>query len=247
MFRQHDLVPSEHMGRAMHVWRYGHFGPPVLVMPSAAGMAHEWEAHGMVEALADHLDGGKLKLYCSESNVAEAWTRRDSDPRWRIHRHMAFERYVVNELVPRIREDCQSPATPIAITGTSLGALYAVNFALKFPEIFRWALGLSGRYDVSWLTDGYTDGDVYFSNPVAYVPGLGGPALERVRAHTFLTLVCGQGRWEDGNIEDTHRLADLLESKGIPHERDLWGHDVDHSWAWWKREVRFHLERHLLR
>lgn len=247
MFRQHDLVPSEHMGRRMHVWRYGHFGPPLLVMPSAAGMAHEWEAHGMVEKLGDYLEGGKLKLYCSESNVAEAWTRKDSDPRWRIQRHMAFERYVVEELVPKIREDCASDSIPIAITGTSLGALYAANFALKFPEIFRWALCLSGRYDVAWLTDGYVDGDVYFSNPVAYVPGLEGDALERVRRNTHLTLVCGQGRWEEGNIEDTHRLADLLEAKGIPHERDLWGHDVDHSWTWWERQTRFHLKRHLLR
>ena len=53
MFRKHELVPSEAMGRKMHLWRYGHYGSPVLVFPSASGMAHEWEANGMVEALGD--------------------------------------------------------------------------------------------------------------------------------------------------------------------------------------------------
>jgi len=73
MFRSHDLIPSEAMGREMHVWRFGDFGAPLIVFPSASGMAHEWDAHGMVEALAELIDGGKLKLYCIESNVAEAW------------------------------------------------------------------------------------------------------------------------------------------------------------------------------
>ena len=34
-----------------------------------------WEAQGMIDALAPLLEGGRLKLYCPESNVAEAWTR----------------------------------------------------------------------------------------------------------------------------------------------------------------------------
>ena len=104
MFKKHELVPSESMGRSVHLWRYGHYGPPVIVFPSAAGMAHEWEAHGMIEALADWLDDGKLKLYCTESNVAEAWTRKESDPAWKIQRHRAFESYISEELAPMIRD-----------------------------------------------------------------------------------------------------------------------------------------------
>ena len=87
MLRQHDLVESGAMGRRMHVWRYGHYGPPMLVFPSASGMAHEWEANGMIDTLADWLNDGKLKLYCTESNVAEAWTRKDEPPHIRIKRH----------------------------------------------------------------------------------------------------------------------------------------------------------------
>jgi len=242
MFRKHELIPSQSMGRNVHLWRFGHFGMPLLVFPSAAGMAHEWDAHGMIEALAPLIDRGRIKVYCSESNVAEAWTRKEGPIEWRLERHHAFERYVVSELVPWIRDDCRSPEIRVAATGTSLGALYAANFALKFPEIFHWALCMSGRYDIQWLTDGFSNQDIYFNNPMAYVPNLDGEALERVRRNTHLILVCGQGKWENGNIEDTHRFADILGAKGISHQRDLWGHDVSHEWIWWKRQALHHLQ-----
>jgi esterase/lipase superfamily enzyme len=246
MFKQHDRIPSHHLDRHVHLWRYGHYGPPLLVMPSAAGMAHEWEAGGMVGALADWLEEGRLKLYCSESNVAEAWTRRDGSPEWRIRQHMAFERYVVDELVPLIRRDCHSDSIRIAVTGTSMGAFFAANLALKYPSVFHYALCLSGRYDATRMTDGFSNEDVYFSNPMAFVPHMSGACLEAVRHNTHLTLVCGQGRWENGNIEDTRQFADILRNKGISHECDLWGHDVDHSWDWWRPQARHHLSRSLI-
>src|SRR5690606_32976777 len=84
MFQSHELLPGRVMGRPMHLWRYGHFGKPLLVFPTAAGFAHEWAAHDMVAALAELLDGGRLKLYCTESNVAEAWTRREQPAEQRI-------------------------------------------------------------------------------------------------------------------------------------------------------------------
>lgn len=243
MFRKHELVPSVAMGRKVHLWRYGHYGMPILVFPSAAGMAHEWDAHGMVDALADLIDAGKIKLYCTESNVAEAWTRKEGTPQQRMARHIAFEKYINEELTAMIRKDCKSDEIPIAVTGTSLGAFYSANFALKNPRTFQYALCMSGRYDATWLTDGYTDGDIYFNNPVAFVPGLDGESLDAVREHTHLALVCGQGRWEDGNIEDTQRLASLLAAKEIPHECDMWGRDSAHQWEWWQRQALLHLGR----
>jgi esterase/lipase superfamily enzyme len=245
MIRKHEMIPSREMGREVHLWRFGHFGAPLLVFPSASGMAHEWDAHGMVEALGDFIDQGRLKLYCTETNVAAAWTRREGDPAWRIRMHQAFETFVAHELTAYIREDCRQPDIGIGVTGTSLGAFYAANFALKHPEIFRYALCMSGRYDISWLTDGYNSDAVYYNNPMAYVPNLEGAELDRVRNNTHLVLVCGRGQWEDGNIEDTEALAEILARKGISHLRDMWGHDVSHSWSWWKRQARHHLAAYL--
>ena len=243
MKREHRLIPNESMGRPFHLWAYGHWGAPVLVFPSAAGMAHEWEAHGMVDALSEYIDGGKIKLYCVESNVAEAWTRKESHPAERIKRHQAYETFVNRELVQHIRDDCQSPEARIGVTGCSLGAYYAANFALKFPETFHYALCLSGRYDIRHFTDGFVNDDVYFNNPLMFVTKLDGTDLERVQGATHLDLVCGQGKWEEGCIEETEAMGDLLAHKGISHLKDIWGHDVSHDWQWWQRQAVMHLGR----
>ena len=229
------------MDRPIHLWSYGHWGEPLLVFPSAAGMAHEWEAQGMVEALAEPIAQGHLKLYCTESNAAEAWTRKENHPAWRIQRHQVFERFVVRELVPFIRRDCQSEAIRLATSGCSLGAYYAANFTLKFPELFSYALCLSGRYDIRHFTEGFSNEDVYFNNPLAFVANLNGDALERLQDAVHLDLVCGQGKWEEGCIEETQAFGDLLATKGISHRKEIWGHDVSHDWDWWRRQAVFYL------
>lgn len=237
------MLHSPAMGRHVHVWLYGHWGSPIIVFPTAAGFAHEWERQGMIDVLAPLIHGGKIKLYCPESNVSETWTNKEADPRWRARRHMAYERFLLEDLVPAVRRDCNSADIRIAAAGASLGALFAANAALKFPETFHYALCLSGRYDLQGFTGGYSNGDIYFSNPMAYVANLDGEALERVRRQTHLTLVCGQGAWEEGCIEETHRLAELLASKDISHIRDIWGHDVSHDWIWWQRQTLMHFRK----
>lgn len=243
MRKRHERIESASMGRKVHVWCYGHWGAPLVAFPTAAGFAHEWDRQGMVEVLAPLIEGGRLKLYCPESNVAEAWTRREQEPAWRIGRHVAYERFVLDDLVPFVREDCVSPHIRIGVTGASLGAFYAANFALKQPEIFHYALCMSGRYQMTHFTDGFQNADVYFNNPMAFAPNLQGDPLERVRRHTHLTLVCGQGKWEEGCIDETQALCDVLAAKGISHTRDIWGHDVSHDWIWWMRQAWFHLSR----
>ncbi len=242
MVGRHELLDGGPLGRRMHLWKFGHYGTPVVVFPTAAGFAHEWKSHGMIEALADLLGRGKIKLYCPESNVAEAWTRKDSDPAWRIHRHQLYEKWVMETLVPYIYADCGGQRMPIACTGSSLGGAYAALFALKQPETFKWALCMSGRYELRNFTGGFDSAEVYFNNPLAFVPQLRGAALERTR-QTKLTLVCGQGLWEEGCIEETQALAHVLRAKGIPCEEDIWGHDVKHDWDWWTRQARFHMNR----
>jgi esterase/lipase superfamily enzyme len=241
MRRRHELVESTAMDRRMHVWCFGHFGSPILVFPSAAGFAHEWDRQGMVEALAPLIDAGKIKLYCPESNVSQTWNDKETHPAVRVQRHNAYEAFIMNDLVPAIRADCNSADIRIATAGTSLGAYYAANFALKQSQVFHYALCLSGRYLATHFTGGFSNTDIYFNNPLAYVSNLEGEPLDLVRSHTHLTLVCGQGAWEEGCIEETHALADVLQSKGIPHYRDIWGHDVSHDWIWWKRQALLHL------
>jgi esterase/lipase superfamily enzyme len=96
---------------------------------------------------------------------------------------------------------------------------------------------MSGRYAMTHFTDGFENADVYFNNPIAYVGNLDGEPLEQVRRHTHVVLVCGQGMWEEGCIDETRALGALLTAKRIPHELDVWGHDVAHDWTWWRRQA----------
>lgn len=243
MFSQHERVDSQCMGRPMHLWRFGHFGVPLLVMPSSAGMAHEWQYNGLIETLRPLIEGGRIKLYCSESNVAESWNSEEISPEERVARHHEFEAYILEELVPLIREDCRTEGIRIAVAGTSLGAFYAANLVLKHPEIFFYGLCLSGRYDATWLTNGFSNDDIYYNNPMAFVPGLVGEDLERVRRLTHLDLVCGRGRYEGNNVQATQEFARVLERKGISHVHDLWGEDVTHEPKWWSRQAAYYLTR----
>ena len=241
MRRRHELIHSPAMGRRMNIWCFGHWGTPLVVFPSAAGFAHEWDVQGMVETLEPLINGGKLKLYCPESNVSRAWTDKEQHPALRVKQHLAYERFIMEDLVPAIRKDCNSESIRMAAAGASLGAFYAANFSLKFPETFFYSLCLSGRYLATHFTQGYSNDDVYFNNPMAYVPNMDGEVLEKVTSQTHLTLVCGQGAFEEGCIEETHAFADILQFKGIPHHRDIWGHDVSHDWTWWRRQAWMHL------
>jgi esterase/lipase superfamily enzyme len=241
MFSQHQRVPSAAMGRSMHLWRFGHYGVPLVALPSAAGIAHEWEYNGLIESLRPLIEEGRLKLYCTESNVAESWTDDERHPAERVERHQSFERYVVDELVPWIRDDCRTPDIRIALAGTSLGAFYSANLALKHPETFFYALCMSGRYDTRWLTDGFTNEDIYYNNPMAFVPNLAGEALERVRRGVHLDLVCGQGRYEGSNGFATAAFAHVLRRQGISHRHEPWGPAASHEPIWWSRQVAHYL------
>ncbi len=229
----------------MQVLAFGHYGPPVIAFPSGGGQFYDFENNGMVDAVAHLLEAGQLKLYCPEGLDRESWLNHGLDPHWRAVRHNAYQDFVMHDLVPAIRVDCRSPDLKIALTGCSLGAYHAANFALKFPHIFPYAICMSGRYNLEELTGPSSSLEVYFNNPLAYLYHLDGDPLDRVRRQTHLTLVCGQGAWEEKCLRDTHRLADLLAEKGISHERDIWGHDVEHHWYWWRRQLVHHFDKTL--
>lgn len=247
MTARHILLDSPALGRKVHLWAYGHYGPPVIAFPSAAGFAHEWDKQGMLDVLAPLIRGGRMKLYCPESNVSEVWTVKDAPLAPRMAKHRAYEQFVLDTLVPWIRDDCRWQTAPITAVGCSLGGTYAALFALKFPDTFRQILSMSGRYLMTALTGGDNSQELYFNNPLAFVPGLQGEHLDRVRKNTHLTLVCGRGKWEEGCIEETIALGELLQHKQIPSQTDIWGRDSRHDWDWWQKQVSLHLPRLLAR
>jgi esterase/lipase superfamily enzyme len=224
---------------------YGHWGRPLLAFPSERGAATDWEDRGMVEAIAPLLDAGRVKLYCVTSYDAASWHDQSLSLEERARRHEVYEGWVCGDVVPWIRADCAGEAEVI-LAGCSFGAYHAANFAVRRADLFPLAICMSGVYDVSVVGGGWERGDaVYFHNPMDYVANLHGGHLDWLRSRVRLLLVCGQGQWEDttGALESTRRFAGLLAGKGLPHELDLWGHDVPHDWPSWQRQLAHHLPR----
>ncbi len=245
MQRRYETFYSPALDRSMELLVFGHHGPPLLAFPSAGGRFFDWENNGMVDAAARWLEQGELRLYCVDGIDHEAWLNHGADMETRARRHQQYETYVVQELAPFIRRETGHTQGGMAVTGCSLGALHAANCALKFPEVFSYALCLSGRYDLEAVVGPSSSLGVYYNNPVAYCANLHANALASVRDHTHLALVCGQGAWEEKCLAETHRLANILAEKGISHERDLWGHDVEHHWYWWRRQLAHYLAKAL--
>jgi esterase/lipase superfamily enzyme len=225
---------------------YGHFGRPILVFPSEQGRAWDFENNGMIGAVADLVDAGRVKFYCVDSADAWTWSDQSAPVEERARRHSEYESWITGRVVPWIAGDCNG-LTEIATLGCSLGAYHAANMALKHADVFPLALCFSGNYDpAAWHAWGEKGDATYFNNPMAYVANLQGAHLDWLRSQVSLLLVVGQGAWEEhptGALTGTRAFADLLAAKGIRHELDLWGHDVAHDWSSWRAQLRHHLPR----
>ncbi len=225
---------------------YGHWGRPVLVFPSEQGRAWDFENNGMVDAVADLIDGGRVKLYCVDSADEYTWSDRSVPIEERARRHGDYENWIVNDVAGWIHQDSGGRGD-IATLGCSLGAYHAANFTLKRADLFPLALCFSGNYDPStWHAWGERGDATYFNNPMDYLRHMDGDHLDWLRRTANLLLVVGQGDWEThptGALPSTRALAGLLAEKGIPHELDVWGYDVPHDWPSWRNQLRHHLPR----
>jgi len=225
---------------------YGHYGRPVLVFPTEQGRAWDFENNGMVGAVADLIDAGRVKLYCVDSADAYTWSDNSAPIEERARRHGEYEAWIVDQVVPWIGADCGGRAD-IATVGCSLGAFHAANFALKRADLFPLALCLSGNYDpTAWNAWGEPGDATYFSNPMDYVANLDGEHLAWLRSRVSLLLVVGQGSWEvhpTRSLPGTLAFAQRLSEKGIRNELDVWGFDTPHDWPSWRAQFAHHLPR----
>lgn len=236
MNREYHKWHSSRLGREMELLLFGHAGLPIVVFPSSQGRFYEFEDRGLVEAVAHKLDAGRIQLFCLDSVDAESWYNRDVPPRWRIARHMQYERYIMDEVVPLIRE---KNASPLLISlGCSFGGYHAVDIALRHPGHFTGFLSMSGAFDVSAFLHGYYDEDVYFHTPPHFLPNLSDPwYYERYRRNRYI-LASG---WDDHCLGQNQNLARIMGEKGIPHHLYVWDSWNSHDWPTWARMMNEYL------
>ena len=161
MVREYHKWFSPRLEREMEFLVFGHGGLPALAFPTSRGRFYELEDRGMIAALGDKIEGGQLQLYCMDAINHESWYNRRISPRRRISRHMQYEEYLLNEVVPLVR--FKNSDERLMALGCSFGGYHAVNIALRHPDIFSGSLSLSGAFDLSSFLGGYYDLNCYFN------------------------------------------------------------------------------------
>jgi esterase/lipase superfamily enzyme len=223
------------------VIRHGHYGRPVIVFPSEAGRAEDFANNGMLGAVQDLVDAGRVSFFCVDSLDKFSWSAYDQPTEERARRHRVYHSWLEQSVLPHIAWEMGGWQSNIITVGVSLGAYHAVHLTFQRADVAPMAIGLSGNYDpTSWNGWGELGDATYFANPTAYVANMDGDHLDWIRSRVSVLLVVGEGPFEVSptrSLPATREFAALLADKGIRHELDVWGHDSAHDWPWWQRSL----------
>jgi esterase/lipase superfamily enzyme len=224
---------SDRMQRESKLVRWGHFGKPVLIFPTAGGDAEEIERWHLVGSVRSLLEAGKIKVYSCDSVAGQAMVSQEGTPQHRMWLINMFHQYIRHEVLPAIRIDCNDSEATVIAAGSSIGAFHAAAMVCRFPNLFSQALCASGTYKLErFLKSNDLTQDFLVSSPMHFLPSLGpGPHLDLLRTR-FILIASGEGRAED--IGESWALANVLGQKGIPNRVDSWGRDWNHDWPTWR-------------
>ena len=220
--------------------RWGHWGRPVFLFPTAGGDAEEAERFHLIGALSPLIEAGRIKVYSCDSVAGRALADKTGSVAHRCWLLRQFGEYVAHEAVPAIWADCGGEELEIIAAGASIGGFNAVATLCRYPHLFRSAVGMSGTYDLESLLGFQGNEDYYISAPICFLPNLDeGEMLETMRRR-FVVLAYGKGRWE--NPDESWRMANVLGAKGVPNRVDPWGPQHDHDWPTWREMLPVYLD-----
>jgi esterase/lipase superfamily enzyme len=228
MTRDYVKWRSHQLQRDMELVVFGDAGRPMIVFPTSMGAFFEYEDRGMIDALADKIDAGALQVFCVSTVDQESFYADNLHPRQRIERYLAWERYLIEDVVPFVRN--RNGSDTCGVTGCSFGAYHAFVMALRHPHIFTSVITMGGAFDLKRFLDGYHDTDAYLLSPPDFLPQLHDPwFLELCRSNKWV-LVTGEA---DICRRQTEEAAAMLAAKNIPHSLHVWGHGSHHDWPEW--------------
>ncbi|NIT55258.1 MAG: hypothetical protein GWN00_03135 [Aliifodinibius sp.] len=226
---------SPSLGKDMELAVYGTSGTPVIGIPTRGATCKQWKKFGMTDSISYQLENGFNQLFVLSSIDNEALLNDNASPEQRIIRQQQYESYIVEEVVPFIKD--QNSIKFIIIAGVDFGGYHAITTALKYPEVFGKSIGISGIYDIRPFMDGYYDDDVYFSNPMDFVPNLNKKSLlDKVQDIDF-RLVSYEA---DKRIDDAVRMDNVMRMKFLDHDLDIWSDGGD-EWNLWPQMLKTHI------
>ena len=233
-------LQSKSLGQEASLIVYGEGGYPVVAFQTQDQKASELEDEGMVDALAEFIDGKQIQLFSVDNFDEQSWSLLSGDNEARAARQEAYFRFVTDELIPRVHELNASNLRPIAF-GCSMGAVHAAIALFRRPDLFQGCMALSGIYHSGYFFGDWMNSTLYDNDVLAFLPNmpLDHPYVGLYRNRSLL-FCCGQG--EDAQFaEDERRMDAELNRLGVDHWCDYWGADVTHDWHWWKKQMAYFL------
>ncbi len=234
---------SHNLGHDMELKVYGWDGKPILVFPAQGGRFYEYEDFKMIDAISSFIEGGKIKVFTVDSIDKESWANWNAHPADRARRHEDYDRYIIQEIIPFVRQSCGDIPQKLITTGVSMGAYHAGNFFFRHPDVFNVLIAISGLFQLRMFVGDYMDDNVYFNSPLVYLPNLTDNRYLDLYRNSRIIVCVGQGAWEDAMLADAYSLKQILEEKGVPAWIDIWGQDVNHDWPWWRNMMPYFLAK----
>lgn len=223
---------SHHLDRDMEFLWFGTHGRPVMLFPTSAGRFYENEDFGLVGSLGEQIGRGEIQVVCPDTVNDESWYNHHAQPADRIRRHMQYDAYLHDELVPYVMH--RARRDDLVVYGASFGAYHASNFAARYPEkVFR-AVCFSGVYDIHDFLDGWWSDDCYFHCPTAFIPNMNEHDSRRIAS---VEWVIATGEY-DMVVQKNREFASVLHSKGVAAYAEFWQGQFGHDWRWWKEHLR---------
>jgi esterase/lipase superfamily enzyme len=242
MNREYHKWYSPRLQRDMELLIFGHSGRAVLFFPTRMARFYDYENWRMIEALNDRIYNGELQLFCVDSIDGESLYNQHVHPAERIGRHIMYEEYILQEVLPLMH--VKNGGDYFEVAGCSMGAFHAINLAFKYPLLFKKVVCMSGRYDITKqiqdfrdLFDGYHNEDIYFNMPQQFVANIYEEHILNTIRHIEIILAVGE---TDPFIDNNREFSALLWNKGIPHQFYVWG-DYAHRPRYWRQMVQLYL------
>ena len=225
---------SHHLHRDMELLVFGTAGKPVIFFPTRTAKFYDYEDWKVVEAFKDKLVAGEIQLFCVDSSDQQSFYNKAITPAQRIIEHGHFEQYILQELMPFIRQRNNNPHFISA--GCSLGAYHAVNLAFRYPLLFSKVVAMSGRYDLTLklsyfndLFDGYMDDHIYSHTPTKFLPHIFNQHSLELLRKIDITIVIGE---DDAFLENNNLLHKQLLDKQIDHKYYIWKGEAHKAQYW---------------
>lgn len=224
---------SHNLNADFELLSFGHSGYPVLLFPTSMGRYYESKDFKMIDSISWFIEEGKIKVYCVDSIDKMSWYNKNIHPAERVKNHILYDKLLLEEVSTLARQE--TGHSKIITAGCSFGGYHAANFAFRHPWLVSHMFSLSGAFDIRGQLEGFYNDDVYFNNPVDFIPNNNHPDLWQMK------IVLGTS---DRDIcrADNERLSQTLNEKDIPHWLDI-RHNANHDWPIWRQMLPDYLAR----